>query len=286
MDNDAGTQSTYPSPLVIAHRGARSTAPENTLLAAQKAFELDADLWELDVAMTYDEELVVIHDDTLKRTSNAAAVFPKRMPWDVRFFTLQELRTLDFGSWFITEDPFGTIKSGLVSVEDQEEMKAIQIPTLEEALVFTKNNHWRVNIEIKDLSGTPGDAVVVEKVIALVEKLDMVQAVIISSFNHEYLSRSKKINPDISTGVLVNQQVNDPISLVQSLNAQAYNPGINKIGDLSKIQALREAGIEVYVWTVNDETTIRKLIKAGVSGIFTDDPGLMKKILSEYDSGN
>ncbi len=286
MDNDAGTQSTYPPPLVIAHRGARSTAPENTILAAQKAFELEADLWELDVAMTYDDELVVIHDDTLKRTSNAAAVFPKKMPWNVRLFTLQELKMLDFGSWFITEDPFGTIKKGVVSVEEQEEMRAIQIPTLEEALVFTKNNHWRVNIEIKDLSGTPGDALVVEKVIALVEKLEMVPDVIISSFNHEYLARSKKINPQIATGVLVNQQVNDPISLVKDLNAQAYNPGINKIGDLSKIQSIRDAGIDVYVWTVNDEITMRKLIKAGVSGIFTDDPELLRKVLSENNPGN
>lgn len=285
MDN-AGTQSTYPLPLVIAHRGARSIAPENTILAAQKAFELGADLWELDVAMTYDEELVVIHDDTLKRTSNAAAVFPKKMPWNVRLFTLEELKTLDYGSWFITEDPFGTIKNGAVTVEDQEEMKAIQIPTLEEALIFTKSNHWRVNIEIKDLSGTPGDALVVEKVIALVEKLDMVPDVIISSFNHEYLSRCKKINPEIATGVLVNQQVDDPISLVKDLNAQAYNPGINKIGDLSKIQSIRDAGIDVYVWTVNDEATMRKLIKAGVSGIFTDDPEFLRKVLSENSPNN
>ncbi len=259
-----------------------SLAPENTLLAAQKAYGLGADMWELDVAMTFDGELVVIHDDTLTRTSNAAVVYPKMMPWNVRQFTLEELKKLDFGSWFIEKDPFGTIKDGFVSAADQEKMKNLQIPTLEEALTFTKTNHWRVNVEIKDLSRTPGDDVVVEKVIALIEKLDMDQDVIISSFKHEYLSRSKQINPEIATAVLVDEEVDDPVALTNKFMAQAFNPGIKSIGDLSKIRLIRDAGIDVYVWTVNDEATIRKLIKAGVSGIFTDDVSTLQKILKEY----
>jgi len=281
MVNPSETDSTYPAPIVIAHRGNRAIAPENTLLAAQKAFDAGADMWELDVAMTYDGELVVIHDDTLTRTSNAAEVYPNMMPWGVRQFTLQELKKLDFGTWFIKEDPFGTIKNGRVSLDDQEKMKNLQIPTLEEALTFTKKNHWRVNVEIKDLSRTPGDDVVVEKVLALIEKLDMVHDVILSSFKHEYLSRSKQINPQITTAVLVDQQVDDPIALTKEYNAQAFNPGIKTIGNLSQIRLLRDAGIDVYVWTVNDEPTIRKLIEAKVSGIFTDDPISLKKILAE-----
>jgi len=92
------------------------------------------------------------------------------MPWNVRQFTLEELRKLDFGSWYIEKDPFGRIKAGLITTEDQQEMKNLPIPTLEEALQFTKDHHWRVNVEIKDLSRTPGDAVVVEKVVALIER--------------------------------------------------------------------------------------------------------------------
>lgn len=280
MENTPTNTSSVPPPLVIAHRGARSIAPENTLLAAQKAYEIGADMWELDVAMTYDGELVVIHDDTLTRTSNAAEVYPKMMPWNVRQFTLAELKKLDFGSWYIQTDPFGRIKDGSVSAADQQEMKGLQIPTLEEALQFTKDHHWRVNVEIKDLSRTPGDAVVVEKVIGLIEKLGMTQDVIVSSFKHEYLTQAKTINPQIVTAALVEEKVDDPIALVKSLNAQALNPGIKVIGDLSKIRVLRDAGIDVYVWTVNDVPTMQKLIAAGVSGIFTDDPLLLKNVLA------
>ena len=273
------TDSALLRPLIIAHRGARSIAPENTLLAAQKAWEIGADMWELDVAMTYDDELVVIHDDTLTRTSNAAKVYPKMMPWNVRQFTLEELRKLDFGSWYIEKDPFGRIKAGLITTEDQQEMKNLPIPTLEEALQFTKDHHWRVNVEIKDLSRTPGDAVVVEKVVALIEKMDMVNSVILSSFNHEYIARAKAIDPNITTAALVEEKAKDPIALVKGLNAQAYNPGVDALGDLAEIRKLRDAGIDVYVWTVNDEPTMRKLIAAGVSGIFTDDPLLLKTVL-------
>jgi glycerophosphoryl diester phosphodiesterase len=266
--------------LIIAHRGARSLAPENTLLAAQKAYDLGADMWELDVAMTYDNEMVVIHDDTLTRTSNAAAFFPKMMPWNVRMFTLEELKKLDFGSWFIEKDPYLTIRDGVVSQEDQAKMKNITIPTLEEALVLTKNLGWKVNVEIKDLSKTPGDEIVVEKVVGLIEKLDMVDSVIVSSFKHDYLVQVKKINKNITTAALVEQGVKDPVALVRELGAQAYNPGIDDIGKLSTIQLVRDAGYDVFVWTANNEPTFKKFIDAGVSGIFTDFPQLLIKYLA------
>lgn len=262
------------SVIIIAHRGARSLAPENTIMAAEVAYKIGADMWELDVALTYDNELVVIHDDTLTRTSNAKAVYPKKSPWNVRLFTLEELKKLDFGSWFLAEDPFGTIKEGLISVEDQEKMKNIQIPTLEEALLFTRDHNWKVNIEIKDVTGTPGDATIVEQVVSLVEELDMADSVIISSFNHTYLRRVKDINPELKTAPIVNEGVSDPVALLQDLGAQAYHPGIKHIGDLSKIALARNAGFDVNVWTVNDIDTMLELIESGVSGLFTDFPQL------------
>lgn len=268
--------------LIIAHRGARSLAPENTLMAAQIGYDLGADMWELDVAMTYDDQLVVIHDETLKRTSNAVAYYPTKSPWYVRNFTLEELRKLDFGSWFIDKDPFKTIKDGIVTKEDQEKMKNLPIPTLEEALLLTKDLNWRVNVEIKDLSSTPDDdAVVVEKVVSLIEKLDMVNSVIISSFKHDYLVQVKKINPNIATAALVEQGLNDPVSLLTKLGAQAYNPGISGLYDWSTIRQVRDAGYDVFVYTVNDKTTMKQLFEAGVSGIFTDFPQLGIEILKE-----
>jgi glycerophosphoryl diester phosphodiesterase len=264
--------------LNIAHRGARSLAPENTLAAARKGLELKADLWELDVAVTSDNELVVLHDDSLERTSNARQVFPERKPWEVWTFSLAELRSLDFGSWFVAEDPFKQVRAGAVSAEAQAAFTGEPIPTLREALEFTRQNGWKVNIEIKDASHTPGDALVAEKVVALVEELGMVENVLISSFNHSYLLRVKTANPQIVTAALVEQVDPDPVALLQRLGAQAYNPYRKQI-DQKTVQNLRAAGYDVYVWTVNDEAEMRKLIKWGVSGLFTDFPQVLNEVL-------
>lgn len=280
------TSAATPSPapaaktLNIAHRGARSLAPENTLSAARKALEIGADLWELDVAITSDGELVVLHDDTLERTSNAQEMFPDRRPWAVHTFTLAELRRLDFGSWFNKMDPFKQIAAGAVTPQMQQSYIGEPIPTLREALVFTRDNDWRVNVEIKDATGTPGDSDVVEKVVALIEELDMGERVLISSFNHDYLLRVKKANPEIVTAALVESAVADPAALVQALGASGYNPGIRAILP-EQIPPIRQAGVEVYIWTVNDADIMRALIRNNVSGIFTDFPQLLKEVLKE-----
>ena len=118
-------------------------------------------------------------------------------------FTLAELRKLDFGSWFNQKDPFKQIAAGAVTAEMQQSYVGEPIPTLREALVFTRDNHWRVNVEIKDATGTPGDKDVVEKVVALIEELGMVDRVLISSFNHSYLRRVKKADAGLATAALV-----------------------------------------------------------------------------------
>lgn len=264
--------------LNIAHRGARSLAPENTLAAARKGLEIGADLWELDVAVTADGELVVLHDDSLKRTSNAEQVFPNRRPWLVHTFTLAELRRLDFGSWFNKTDPFKQIAAGAVTEEMQDGYVGEPIPTLREALVFTRENQWRVNVEIKDASGTPGDQDVAEKAVVLIEELGMIGRVLISSFNHSYLRRVKSANPDLLTAALVENPAADPARLVRELGALGYNPGIERFRP-NDIPAIRKAGVEVFVWTVNDPQSMRELITNGVSGIFTDFPQILKDIL-------
>jgi glycerophosphoryl diester phosphodiesterase len=265
--------------LNIAHRGARSLAPENTLAAARVALEIGADLWELDVAMTSDGELFVVHDDTLERTSNVKAVFPDRAPWSNHLFTLEEVRRLDFGSWFLEKDPFKQIAAGNVSVAEQESFRGEKAPTLREALVFTRDHDWRVNVEIKDLTGTPGDATVVEKVVALIQALGMADRVLISSFNHSYIERAKRAEPKIATAALVEKADPDPAALLRRLNAQAYNPKVGEIRP-ADIPPLREQGFDVYIWTVNDEKIMRELIAARASGIFTDFPQVLKGVLA------
>ncbi|MGH2543757.1 MAG: glycerophosphodiester phosphodiesterase [Ardenticatenaceae bacterium] len=265
--------------LNIAHRGARSLAPENTMAAARRALELGADMWELDVAMSADGILYLVHDDTLERTSNVAKVFPERQPWSAHTFTWEEIQRLDFGSWYNRTDPFGQIASGKVSEGQLASYAGEPAPSLEEALCFTRENDWRVNVEIKDLSGTAGDAKVVEMVVALIESLGMARDVLISSFNHRYLERVRLAGSFIATGVLVAQPESEPAILVRELQAQAYHPGVYAIHP-SELPALREAGVEVNVWTVNDEAIMRALIEHGVNGIFTDFPQRLRTVVT------
>jgi glycerophosphoryl diester phosphodiesterase len=268
-------------PIIVAHRGASSVAPENTLLSAQRAFDLQADQWELDVQESKDGELVLIHDPNFIHTTNAMKVFPMRFFWKVHNFTLEEIKQLDAGSWYLKKDPFGEIKKGNILTDDQDLIGTAQIPTLREALLFTQAKNWSVNIELKDLSGKPGDSDIVRKTVVLIGEMGMTQQVIISSFNLDYLVQVKQINPNIKTAALV-KEMEDPLKLLQEIGADAINPSFKSIKDLTIIQTLRNEGYDVYVWTVNDEATMMTLINAGVSGIITDYPQRLFEVLEEY----
>jgi glycerophosphoryl diester phosphodiesterase len=267
-------------PLIIAHRGARSLAPENTIAAARKALELGADMWELDLGMTADGELLVIHDNTLTRTSNVKQVFPKRRPWSLAEFTLDEIRKLDFGTWFTDKDPFGQIAAGAVSPREIGSYRGEPAPTLREALVFTREHKWGVNVEIKDLRHTPGGSQAVSKVLALLEELDMADLVLVSSFRHTYLREIRRNDPGIATGALVNKPHADPKSLLQRLGAQAYHPSLAAFRR-EEVSGLRALGFQVNVWTVNEPEVMSGLLSAGVSGIFTDFPQVMGPLATE-----
>ena len=263
--------------LNIAHRGARSLAPENTLAAARKALEAGADMWELDVCMTRDGELIVIHDATLERTSDAREAFPLRRPWRVHEFTMEEVLRLDFGSWFIEQDPFGQISSGAVSKSEAAGYAGEPAPLLSEALAFTRDHDWAVNIEIKDLSGTPGDASIVEKVVDLVEDMGMLDRVHVSSFNQDYIRRVRLRNPGLSVGVLRSRRHRNPTALLARLGVRVYHPRIGII-TIRDIEHFRDDGIDVLVWVVNDEETMCELTAARVSGIFTDFPLTLARV--------
>ena len=266
-------------PMNIAHLGARSLAPENTLAAASKGLEVGADMWELDIQMTADGELIVIHDSTLKRTSNVRVVFPNRKPWFVHQFTLDEIRLLDFGSWFRKQDPFGQIAAGLVAESDLASYVHQQAPTLGEALTFTLEHSWSVNLEIKDLGGNPDPDQVVKKILALVEDLDMLDSVLISSYNQTYLAQVRKVHPHVATGVLVSKPYPHPESLLRQLGAQAYHPRFSAFRP-ADVALLHRHDCRVHVWNVNDYKTMERLVRAGVDGIFTDFPQLLNSVLA------
>jgi glycerophosphoryl diester phosphodiesterase len=266
--------------LNIAHRGARSLAPENTIAAARKAVEVGADMWEMDVQLTADEELIVMHDNKLPRTSDARQRFPDRRPWKVSDFTLSEIQSLDCGSWFNEQDPFDQIEDGAVSARDQQTYASERAPTLREALQFTRDSDWRVNVELKGLSGESQGQLMVQKVVALIGELDVVERVIVSSFNHDYLRQVRRLSPSISTAVLSVLAIRRPVRYLEAIGAAAYNPGRSAVRS-RMVQTLRSSGLDVYVWTVNDERTMRKLIRMGVSGIITDFPQTLSALLAE-----
>jgi len=225
---------------------------------------MGADMWEVDVGMTADSELIVLHDDTLDRTSNATEMYPDRKPWLARDFTLDELRRLDFGSWFMEKDPFGQVSAGKIAQHELASYAGEPVLTLTDALQFTLRHDWYVNIEIKGLT-------VVEEVVHLVGKLGAADNVIISSFNPTCLKRVNRANPYVSTGLLVDTPQNDPVELLKEVKARAYHPRIHDLTPLD-VAFLQAHGFEVRVWVVNDEEDMRTLISLGVDGIFTDFP--------------
>jgi glycerophosphoryl diester phosphodiesterase len=274
-----GTQMKTQKPiLVMAHRGFRSIAPENTLPAAQKGYDIGADFWELDVAASSDGVLFVMHDDSLARTTNCKEVFPSREPWTVYDFTYEEIRKLDAGSWYAATDPFKQIALGKLDSKTAKAFAGTKVPSLEEALELTKRNNWKVNIEIKDATGRASDPWIVEKTAQLVRSMGMSGSVVVSSFNHEYLKRMKKAAPEIAVAALIDRPVADPVALLAGLGAIALNPNWKYL-DEATVRKVREAGYDVYAWTVNETWDMEKLLSWGVTGLISDFPDKALQVL-------
>lgn len=288
----------HPRPLIIAHRGARAHAPENTLAAASLAHAAKADMWELDTCLTKDGHLVVIHDDTLERTTDVALrpEFASRAPWPADGFTLAEIRSLDAGSWFGEKDPFGAVASGEVSAAALASYRGEKIPTLEEALRLTKDLGWRVNVEIKNHAGSAGHAVVTQKTATLVRELGMEDAVILSSFQHVYLREAAGLLPRTPRGALVEKPAaksvppagrdagaaiadhltaDEAAAMCRNAKAAFFHPDKSFL-DAELVAAIQAQGFGINVWTVNTPEDLRRMIEYGVRGIITDFPARLR----------
>jgi glycerophosphoryl diester phosphodiesterase len=263
--------------LILAHRGARSLAPENTLAAARAAHGAGAHGWEFDVSLTADGLPLLIHDDTLSRTSNARRVYPGRRPWRVADFSWQEIQALDFGFWFEDSDPFGQIAAGRVSRQELARFKGEPATSLAQALAFSQEQGLLVNLELKDLGSRPSGPDPAALVAGMVAEMGMLETVLVSSFNHAYLRTVAALQPELALGVLVRQRIKDPLGLVRELGASSYHPRENRINQ-AQLRELAAAGIAVIPWTVNQPSQARALFAAGASGIITDYPQLMKEL--------
>lgn len=255
----------------IAHRGARSLAPENTLAAARKALAIGADLWEADVGATADGALILLHDESLARTTDAPARFPDRAPWTSSTFTLAEIRSLDAGGPFIETDPFGQIAAGAVSPAELAAYRGEQVPTVREALLFTRDAGWRVNLELKRLPPPLERFPIVKRVLALVDELAMPpHQVILSAFNHDWLRHAQALRPDIEVQALIGYSESEPLDW-GNLEFGTYNARSTLVSE-ERIREVTAQGIAVNLFTVNEEDDMRRFIAAGVTGLFTDFP--------------
>ena len=255
----------------IAHRGARSLAPENTLAAARQGLEVGADLWETDVGVTADGELILFHDDSLTRTTDAVTRFPDRAPWTFTTFTLPEIRSLDAGAWFVDTDPFEQIAAGAVTPAELASYRGERVPTLREALTWTQEVSWRVNLELKRLPPPMERFPIVERVLALIGELGIAtRCIIISSFNHDWLREVQARCPQIAIQALIGWPPTEPLDW-GDWEFEVYNARSTLI-DEEQIHRAIEQGKAVNIFTVNEGSEMRRFIAAGVAGLFTDFP--------------
>lgn len=221
--------------LKIAHRGAKAYEPENTLQAFQKALNLNSDGIELDVHLSSDEHIIVIHDETIDRTTNGKGL--------VNDFTLAELK-----SYLIDEK--------------------YQIPTLNEVFDLV-DKKCLINIELKGL-GTPSKVVsLIEQYIS--EKNWNYNHFIISSFDWNMLEETSNLNPNISIGVLTEENLETAWAFAEKIKAKAIHPDFNLLND-ENVQQMQQKGFLVLPWTVNSEEDIQKVKSYNVDGIISDNP--------------
>ena len=256
---------------IIAHRGARSLAPENTLAAARKAHAVGADLWETDVAVSADGQLFLMHDDAMMRTTDVAERFPDRVPAPFSTYTLAEIRTLDAESWFERDDPFGQVAAGAVSRSELSAYVGEKVPTLREAFELTLELDWFLNLELK-AQPRPNDTFDVAGAV-----LDLAEAVgigpdhlLLSSARHEWLKATKACRPDFEVQAILGLFPENPMDFGDPF-FDTFNPRVTRL-TIEEIEEQLALGRRVNPFTVNDPETMSALIEIGVTGLFTDFP--------------
>ncbi|MFO7818666.1 MAG: glycerophosphodiester phosphodiesterase family protein [Halanaerobacter sp.] len=227
--------------LKIGHRGAVGLAPENTAAGFKKAVDLNLDMVELDLQLTKDEKVVVIHDYDLQRVAGVEV--------KVADLTLAELQQIDIGSYFAVE------------YADQ------RIMTLREVIELV-GDELMINIELKMIAER--EQILIDEVKEILRQENFVDRAIISSFNHCYI---KKFGPEFKTAVLINSHPVDPVAMIESANTDGIHPNY-KLLTPNLLEQVQQAGYFVNTWTVNDAAKLADLKRWGIDGIVTDDPRL------------
>ena len=244
----------YPHPFIFAHRGASAHAPENTLAAFQLALSQNADGIELDVKLSSDGHVVVIHDPTVQRTTGTKG--------RVKEMTLADLRSLEAGNFF------------------SQIFHGEKIPTLEEVFE-TMGKRLFINVELTNYN-SPNDHLV-ETVCMLVKKFNLQKHVMFSSFFASNLSKAGSYLPEVPRGLLALKGI--PGAWARSFGYyfgkyQALHPYLSDVTPEQVGRVHRLKG-RIHVWTVNKADDMRQLFHWGVDAIFTDDPHLAVQVRGE-----
>ncbi|MFE0302717.1 MULTISPECIES: glycerophosphodiester phosphodiesterase [Bacillus] len=234
---------------IIAHRGSSSAAPENTIAAFDVAVEQGADYIELDVQMTMDQHVVVIHDDTVDRTTNGNGL--------VKSYTLDQLKKLDAGSWF------------------EQQYTNERIPTLQEILE-RYSQRIGILIEIKH----PKRQIGIEKAVArIINRFSYSRHIIIQSFDVHALQRIKAFAPSLRTALIIKP---DAFKLTKRklTTYSSFANGLNMKKTMINrwwIDRIHSFGMEVFIWTVKDQKTADRIKKYPIDGVVTDNPLFFQK---------
>ncbi|MHA1292668.1 MAG: glycerophosphodiester phosphodiesterase family protein, partial [Promethearchaeota archaeon] len=185
-----------PKPDIIGHRGGAELGPENTIEVVEVALDYDIVGWEVDIAISYDGIPFIMHDDTLKRTTNVEDIFPDRKDDYAHSFKWNELRRLDAGSWYIEKDPWGLIARGLITKEQAETYKGAKIPSFKEVLNFSRDNDLILDFDTKS---PPEDHPYSEKYIEILFNLTLesgidLSKVMIPTLSEEWLNLIEERN--------------------------------------------------------------------------------------------
>lgn len=235
-------------PVVVAHRGNSSVAPQNTLVALEAAWRAGADAVEIDVQLTADRQMVVIHDDTVDATTDGHGA--------VADLTLAELRALDAGSWF------SPLYAGA------------RVPTLEEVLAFVATHPGAdLLLELKD-AWTPADAALVT---GAVDAAGLADRVVVQSFWPGTVAALREVAPHLPRGLLVWEEHPEAVALAPGLGVVCVNPSVAMVTqDPGLVARLHAQGLRVMVWTANAQAEWSALLAAddgaGVDAIITDRP--------------
>lgn len=232
-------------PPVVGHRGARGHAPENTLASMRKAADLGARWVEFDVKLTADGELVLIHDDSVNRTTDGKGA--------VAAMTLAEIRKLDAGRWF------------------SPDFSGEQVPTLDEAMQFLVSRGLGANVEVKPCPGREAETGAATARALGARWLGGPAPILISSFSEVSLAAARQAAPTVPRGYLASKFPKDWLERTRELGCATFHMADRQFSE-ARVRSIRDAGVRPVVYTVNDAGRAKDLLAWGMEAVITDYP--------------